>query len=61
MQNIKERISYKEKRRQMGESVKNYKACDDITEEIVSFPKQKWELENELLVLKKRRLKICYT
>jgi len=34
----------------MAESVKNYKVCDDITEEIASLSKQKRELENELLV-----------
>jgi len=39
VQNIKERISYKEKRRQMAETVKNYKACDDITKEIASLSK----------------------
>ncbi|XP_065907720.1 uncharacterized protein [Dysidea avara] len=54
IQNLKERISYKEKRRQMAENVKNYKACDDITEEIASLSKQKRELENELLVLQKK-------
>ena len=54
IQNMKERISYKEKRRQMAESVKNYKAFDDITEEIASLSKQKRDLENELLILKKQ-------
>ncbi|XP_065918714.1 uncharacterized protein [Dysidea avara] len=54
IQNLKERISYKEKRRQMAENVKNYKACDDITAEIASLSKQKRELENELLVLQKK-------
>ena len=54
MKNIKEQISYKEKRRMMTENVKNYKSCDDITEEIASLSKQRQELENELTVLQKK-------
>ena len=38
----------------MAENVKNYKSCDDITEEIASLSKQRWELENELNVLQKK-------
>lgn len=34
IKNIKERIPYKEKRRQVAEDTKNYRLCDEITEEI---------------------------
>ena len=52
--NIKDRISYKEKRREMAENIKNYKNCDDLTEEISSLSKQQQELESELMLLHKK-------
>lgn len=54
VKNIKERISYKEKRREMAENIKNYKNCDDLTEEISSLSKQRRELESELVLLQKK-------
>ena len=52
--NIKDRISYKEKRREMAENIKNYKNCDDLTEEISSLSKQRREFESELMLLHKK-------
>lgn len=54
LQNIRERIEYKEKRRSHSEGIRNYKACEEITEEIGQLKKQKQELQAELTALQKR-------
>ena len=51
---INERISYKEKRRTMAETVRNYKLCEEVTEEIGDLQKQRNQLEAELKELKKK-------
>ena len=57
VKNIKDRISYKEKRCQMAENVKNYKTCDELTEEITEVCKKRREIENKLTVLEKKTKK----
>ena len=54
IKNIKEHISYKEKRRQAAEDIKNYRVCDDITEEIGSLSKESRQLAAELKLLAKK-------
>ena len=57
IRNIKERIAYKEKRRQIAEGMngmKKYQLCDEITEEIGSLSKESRELSCELSLLLKK-------
>ena len=44
LKNCNKRISYKEKRREAGENVKNYRICDKITEEISSLHREKRQM-----------------
>ena len=54
IRNIKERIAYKEKRRQTAEGMKKYQLCEEITEEIGSLSKESRELSHELSLLSKK-------
>lgn len=54
LQNLCERIEYKEKRRRIAEDARNYKLCEEITEEIGESKKRKQELQAELSQLLKR-------
>lgn len=54
LQNVRERVEYKEKRRRTSEDMRNYKACEEITEEIGELKKKKQELQAELAALQKR-------
>ena len=54
VKHLKERMSYKEKRRQMAEDQKNYKLCDEITEEISALSKECHVLELEMMELAKK-------
>lgn len=54
LKSMKERISYKQKRRQIAEETKNYRLCDDITEEIAAISKESRQLEAELKLLTKK-------
>lgn len=47
-------IAFKEKRLSQAESLKDYKLCDRITEEIIECKSRKRELENELRLLNKK-------
>ena len=51
---MKDKIEYKEKRRQIAESSKNYKCCEEITEEIETLEREGFAMESELLDLQKR-------
>ena len=51
IKNIKERISFKQKRRQTAE---NYRICDEITEEMGTLSKECRLLEAELALLSKK-------
>ena len=54
LKDVADRLSFKEKRRQAAETVRNYKLCDELTEEISNLKSQKRELEAELDILKKK-------
>lgn len=54
LKNVSERIAYKEKRREACEGVRNYKTCDEITEEIGELKKQQQVLQAEFRELSKR-------
>ncbi len=54
IQNIDERISFKQKRRQMAEDIRNYRSCDDLTEEIGELIKEKRQMTAELMLLSKK-------
>ena len=49
---ISDRIKFKEKRRSAAEVVRDYKKCDEVTEEISQLKHKKRELEEELKQLK---------
>ena len=54
LKNGSERIAYKEKRREACEGVRNYKTCDEITEEIGEQKKQQQVLQAEFREFSKR-------
>ena len=54
LKNVSERIAYKEKRREACEGVRNYKTCDEITEEIGEQKKQQQVLQAEFREFSKR-------
>lgn len=60
IKNMKERTSYKEKRRQLAEESKNYRLCDEITEEIGSLSKESRQLSLELKMLTKEKQSKSY-
>lgn len=49
-----DRMSFKEKQRLAAENSRNYKLCDELTEEMSSIKTRKWELEAELAALKRK-------
>ena len=51
LKDLKQRISFKEKRVNAAENMKNYKVCDEITGEISEIKAKYRELEEELKVL----------
>ena len=53
VKHLKERMSYKEKSRQMAEDQKNYKLCNEITEEITALSKEYHVLKLEMNELTK--------
>ena len=54
IRDLKDRIGFKEKRRFAAENVKDYKKCDEITEEISSLKHRCRELEAEFKYLKSK-------
>lgn len=55
--NLDEQIKFKEKRREQSEAVRNYKLCEDITQEI-GIVKQQWrELSGELATIQDKQRK----
>ena len=56
---ISSHIAFKEKRRMQAETVKNYKTCDELTQESLECKGRKRELEKQLklLLLKDKRSK----
>ena len=55
--NIDEQLLFKEKRRQQAEGIRNYKVCDQITEEIGIVKQQRRKLSNELHVYHEKERK----
>ena len=47
-------ITFKEKRRPQAEIVRNYKICDEVTEEIMECKSRKKEIEKQLNLLLKK-------
>lgn len=54
LKDISDRLSYKSKWRQAAETVRNYKLCDELTEDISNLKSRKRELEAEVAILKKK-------
>lgn len=54
LKDIVDRLTFKEKRRQGAEAVRNYKLCEELTEDISTLRGQKRELEAEQKILKKK-------
>ena len=54
IRDLKDRIGFKERRRFAAENVKDYRKCDEITEEISSLKHRCLELEAELKQLKSK-------
>ena len=54
MANLDQQLTFKNKRRQQAETVRNYKMCEDITEEIKFVMKQNRELSEELTKLQEK-------
>ncbi len=52
---LKTRISFKEKRRDQAETVRNYKLCDELTADIQDLKSLTREHERELLVFQKKQ------
>ena len=54
MANLDQQLTFKNKRRQQAETVRNYKMCEDIIEEIKFVMKQNRELSEELTKLQEK-------
>ena len=54
IKNIEERMSFKQKRRQMAEDIRNYRSCDELTEEIGELIKEKRQMTAELMLLSQK-------
>ena len=48
IKDLKDRLQFKEKRRHQSEMARNYKVCDQLTEEMTALKKKKRESETEL-------------
>ncbi len=59
---LSDRIGFKEHRRTAAQNIKEYKKCEDITEEISSLRRKRCEVESELTQLetKNRQSKWYY-
>ncbi len=54
LKDVTDRLAYKVKRRQAAETVRNYKLCDELTDDISNLKSKKRELEAEVAILKKK-------
>jgi len=54
---LDEEIAIKHKRREQAESIRNYKLCDELTEEMGRLKKQCRELQNELKAFERKEKK----
>ncbi|MCG8622630.1 MAG: hypothetical protein MJE68_11630 [Proteobacteria bacterium] len=55
IKDINDQLQFKEKRREQAELSRNYKLCDQLTEEMSSLKKQKREREEELRLWKRKQ------
>ena len=55
IKDINDQLQFKEKRREQAELARNYKLCDQLTEEMSSLKKQKREREEELRLWKRKQ------
>ena len=55
--NLDQQLLFKEKRRQQSENVRNYKFCDEITEEIGIVRQQKRKISEELRIFREKQRK----
>ena len=55
IEDISDQLNFKEKRREQAIFAKNYKLCDQLTDEMSSLKKQKREYQNELVLWKKKQ------
>lgn len=55
--NLEQQIHFKNKRLQQAENVKNYKLCEEITEEVQVITRQKRELKEELRMFQEKERK----
>ncbi len=55
--NLDEQTRFKEKRRQQSEGIRNYKLCEEITQEIGIINQQKRELTEELTMFREKERK----
>ena len=54
---LERQIHFKNKRLQQAENVKNYKLCEEITEEVQVITRQKRELKEELRIFQEKERK----
>ena len=55
IKDLSDQLKYKEKRRDQAASSRNYKVCDQLTEEMATVKKRKRECEEELRLWNKRQ------
>lgn len=60
IENVTQQLHFKEKRRIQAESIRNYKQCEEITEEIRIVTKQKRELSEELSMFREKERKAMW-
>ena len=61
IQGLTDRIGYKEKRRDAANNMRNYKECDQLTEEISTLKVERRQCETELTELKRKQEKSKYS
>lgn len=57
LKDFNDRLKYKEKMRDSATSSRNYKLCDQVTEEMSSIKKNKREAEQELAIWQRKQEK----
>ena len=60
MKDFRDRLGYKEKQREEASNLRNYKACDRLTEEMTSLKKELRNADYEIKELTKKEKKSCW-
>lgn len=55
LSDISRMLQFKERRLSQAEAAKNYKQCEQVTEEIMSLKSRRHELESEKCIFEKKR------